>query len=519
VPRFPALSPDAIARLSLAHLQAVVAIDSASDERSDAIPSTPGQLRLSEVLEGFFREAGAEVERDDYANLIATLPGRGAGAGAPPLALMVHLVTARGTHAVERLEVLEGWDGQEIPYPANRDIWVDLPTYPTTGAFLGHDLVHGPGDAPFGLDDKLGLTHLMTLARLLADHPDIPHPPLIVIARPDEEIGRHAAVEGLAALLAERGVRSGYTIDGIHPFEINVENFNAAQASVRFEDRPASPPEGRDIAVRLRGVNTHGATARAEGHRSAVRLASELLVLAESRGLFPEKVYPLSIDSDPERDCDATLTLRVADAASLAALDRAVEEVMRPHIRRGAGWDTAEAAPVRAPSTAAVALLRWVNRFLASDPGFPLAAEDSDGRHGYSHPFRALRDGDGLRLDVRLRDFTPEGLGARKAHVRGLAAGMQVSVVDQYVNMGPRLVDRPELVERAAAAGAEVRARCPIQPIRGGTGVDPFLDRGIAVANLGTGYFAPESEKEFTSLQLMTRHALWLIALVQQFAG
>jgi di/tripeptidase len=71
-------------------------------------------------------------------------------------------------------------------------------------------------------------------------------------------------------------------------------------------------------------------------------------------------------------------------------------------------------------------------------------------------------------------------------------------------------VDWPR--EAAAALGQQA----PVLPIRGGTGVDPFLERGIPVANLGTGYFAPESEKEFTSLQLMARHALWLTLLVQR---
>ena len=84
--------------------------------------------------------------------------------------------------------------------------------------------------------------------------------------------------------------------------------------------------------------------------------------------------------------------------------------------------------------------------------------------------------------------------------------------------MGPRLAPHPELVEwpRRAAAAAGIEPR--ILPIRGGTGVDPFLDRGIPVANLGTGYFAPESEKEFTSLQMMSAHARWLTGLVAEIA-
>ncbi len=512
-----ALDDGVIARISLGHLERVVAIDSSSDESSRSIPSTPGQARLAEALEGFFLEAGAEVERDDFANVIATLPARGA-AGSEPLALMVHLDTARGTAAVPSLELLDAWDGQAVRYPRNSRIWVDLVTYPSAAAFLGQDLVHGPGDAPFGLDDKLGLAHLMTLVRLLAEHPEIPHPELIVVARPDEEIGRMGAVEGLADALARRGVRSGYTVDGIAPFEINTENFNASRGSLWFRDRPVRPPDGRDLLLSLRGVNTHGATARAEGHRPATRLAAELLAALEGRGLFPSGVYPLGFVSDDQRDCDAELSLRVAGAEALQGLERALEDVVGPHVRRGAGWQAAEGPPIRSPSGATVDMLRWVLDFLGSSRDFPLAAEESSGRQGYSHPFRARPDGEGLRLDLRLRDFEAEGLAAREAHLRARAGGRPLRVVAQYTNMGPRLAARPELVARARAAAAAEGLPAVVRPIRGGTGVDPFLERGVAIANLGTGYFAPESEKEFTSLQMMARHARWLLALVREYA-
>ena len=59
------------------------------------------------------------------------------------------------------------------------------------------------------------LDPLAGLGPLLAAQPDVPHPPLVFVARPDEEVGRHEAVVALAALFAERGVRFGYTVDGI----------------------------------------------------------------------------------------------------------------------------------------------------------------------------------------------------------------------------------------------------------------------------------------------------------------
>ena len=97
--------------------------------------------------------------------------------------------------------------------------------------------------------------------------------------------------------------------------------------------------------------------------------------------------------------------------------------------------------------------------------------------------------------------------------------GVSVTLADQYRDMSPRLAPYPELLEWPKAAADRLGLPAPVQPIRGGTGVDPFLDRGVFVANLGTGYFAPESEKEFTSLQSMAGHARWLVELVRVIAA
>jgi tripeptide aminopeptidase len=144
-----------------------------------------------------------------------------------------------------------------------------------------------------------------------------------------------------------------------------------------------------------------------------------------------------------------------------------------------------------------------------------LLAEESDGRLGYSHPFRAVPDGDDLRLDIRIRDFDPAGLAARQDHVRDRAGGLISAIKPQYINMGPALGAAPGLVAAARRAAEASGVDVVIRPIRGGTGVDPFLAKGVAIGNLGTGYFAPESEKELTTLQTMAAHVRWLLALVQ----
>lgn len=519
MPVNPQQSSGEIAACARRHLEQVVAIDSASDESSTTIPSTAGQARLSEHLAGFFAGLGAAVERDAHANLIATFPGRGVAASAAPLALLFHLDTARGTRTVDRLDLVPAWDGRTVRYSANDRLEVNVDNYPSLAGFVGQSLLHGPGDAPFGLDDKLGMAHVMTLAWLLRENPEIPHPPLVVIGRPDEEIARMQAVKGLAALLAERGVRSGFTIDGIEPYEINVANFNGSKGSVWFARRPSEAPEWPAFRLTLGGVNTHGATAKAEGHRPATRLGAELLQRLRAQGLVPESIVLGSFASDALRDCDAELTLYVRDDGARRALADALDAIVSPHVPRGASFRLEPAASRPAPDAAVHDLLDFVARFLASKPGFPLSAEESEGWEGYSQPFRALADERGLRLDVRIRDFDAAGLARRCDHLRRVAGDLPLEIDVQYVNMGDKLAERPELAEWAKRAGEAVGVQTRVLPIRGGTGVDPFLERDVALANLGTGYFAPESEKELTTLELMAGHAAWLLALVQIVAS
>ena len=502
----PTQSTEEISAQARAYLEAVLAIESSSDEESETIPSTVGQAQLAQWLQEFFEGQGAQVERDDFANMIASLPGRGTGVNAPPLALMVHLDTAKGTLPIDRLKLHPSWDGGPLQWDEKSLLQVDIQTFPSLDFFLGQDLLHGPGIAPFGLDDKLGLTHLMTLAWLLHTNEQIDHPPLFLIGRPDEEIGRDEALHGLAALLQERGVQRGYTVDGIAPFEVNLENFNAAGASLLFESQPYKP-EKPLLALNIRGINTHGATAKAEGHRSALRFASELAKLTEVRVVH--------FETNPLRECDGTCVVETDHPERIkAALDR----IIQPHRCRGASWEVTSLPSPWAPNQAADEMIRFVALFLASDPGFTLLAEESEGHDGYSQPYRSTLNSEGQQLDIRVRDFTTEGLNDRLEHISS-TADCEVVLEAQYTNMGPQLAHRPELVEWPKLAAESIGREAPIAPIRGGTGVDPFLDADICVGNLGTGYFAPESEKELTSLQMLSGHASWLIALVQVAVG
>ncbi len=495
------------------HLEAVLAIDSASDERSSTIPSTEGQRHLSTALRGWLEALGFACAQDAAANLLAERPATPGCEARPKLALMVHMDTARGTRPIEQLCVVPRWDGGKVPYPANDRLHVDVATYPLLQHFLGDDLLHGPGDVPFGLDDKLGMAELLTLAELLQAEPDLPHGPIVLVFRPDEEIGRMAAVEGLADELGRRDVRYGYTVDGLEPFEVNVENFEAGRVRMTLRGAPLEVPVGaRRLALQLTGVNTHGATAKPEGYRNAT------VILARTAPRLPAGVRPIELASDGELECNARLELLVPAEVSDDAVLAAFERELAPLRRRGAQLQSLGSAPFAGPcDDAIVQLVALLQDFLSAAQPAPLLAEESEGRQGYSNPHRVSREADLLHLDVRLRDFDVAALSARRRHVEHVAAraGATAEWAAQYVNMGPALARHPELVTWARRALQAVGRAGREQPIRGGTGVDPFLARGIPVANLGTGYFAPESEKELTSRQNLARHARWLAALVQ----
>jgi di/tripeptidase len=525
------ISKESLAELGTRLLGDVIAIDSHSDERSDTIPSTEGQRTLARHIGEILASLGIESTLDDTGTLIAELKGNAPG---PKMVLMVHIDTARGTEAVPELAVLPSWDGGRVPFAANPSLVVSAAHYAETQVFVGEDLLFGPGKAPIGLDDKVGVALVLTLAHALARDPALPRPDLVLAFRPDEEIGRHSAVIGLSKDLASRGVRFGYTVDGIAPFEVNVENFNAARVVMHLEGRPIvvdDAPLAREITLQVTGVKSHGATAKAEGYLNA----SVILVRALSGLSRRQDVLPVSYQSDPLCEVDATLVfhLRGADVTALERAERALVDAftaeVTPHDWRGAKvavLSRKDVDPRSPPSDAAMRAFAHLATFLKSEGPRPLLSEESSGHEGYTNPCFLHRVDDGPRrgqdVEYRVRDFERRALDARIAHLRALAAQgpgeIGVTVTEQYVNMGGALAPYPALVTFASDAARAIGRETVVQPIRGGTGVDPFLDVGIPVANIGTGYFAPESEKELTSKQSIGRHAEWLIALVATVA-
>lgn len=242
-------------------------IDTQSDERSSSAPSTVIQLDLLRLLADELREMGApDVMVTEYGAVLATIPAT-TETSAPAVAFLAHVDTSPGFHASHvRPIVHRAYDGGEIVLPDDPRQVLSPVQFPYLAGKKGDDIVTASGTTLLGADDKAGVAIVMTLARHLLTHRDIPHGTIRVCFTPDEEIGRgvHPALPG--------DLRAGvaYTLDGGPVGEVVFETFSADKA-----------------VVRIAGVSTHPGHAKDE-LVNALTLAARIVMTLPHSTLTPE---------------------------------------------------------------------------------------------------------------------------------------------------------------------------------------------------------------------------------------
>lgn len=242
-------------------------IDTQSDEKSTTSPSTARQLDLLNLLAEELKEIGAqEVQLTDYGAVLATIPATIAQR-APVIGFLAHVDTAPAFNAtgVKPL-VHRNYDGGEIVLPDDPTQVLSPKQSPYLANKIGEDIVTASGTTLLGADDKAGVAILMTMARHLLAHPEIPHGKLRVAFTPDEEIGRGVHPN----LPADLGVKFAYTLDGGDLGEIVYETFSADKATVRIQ-----------------GVSTHPGQAKGK-LVNALHLAAKLIDTLPHVTLTPE---------------------------------------------------------------------------------------------------------------------------------------------------------------------------------------------------------------------------------------
>ena len=235
---------DPIAEPLIARFFRYLSVTSQSDAAVTTLPSTPGQLRLAEMLEGELVAAGAaEVHLDGSGILTARLPGT--VPGAPCIGFVAHLDTVDvGLSPDIRPQRLH-FEGEDLRLNAEHDIWLRVAEHPEILPYSGEEIVFGDGTSVLGADNKSAVAILMTLTGELK-RTGTPHGDIVLAFVPDEEIG----LRGAKALdLARFPAAFAYTIDGGERGEVATETFNAASARIEITGVTAHPVSAKGVLV------------------------------------------------------------------------------------------------------------------------------------------------------------------------------------------------------------------------------------------------------------------------------
>ncbi|WP_273566247.1 peptidase T [Maribacter halichondriae] len=223
-----------------------VTIDTQSDPKSDAIPSTEKQWVLARKLVDELKEIGLhDVTIDEKAYIMAKLPSN-IDKKVPTIGFISHFDTSpdfSGTNV--NPQIISDYDGKDIVLNAKENIVLSPNYFEDLLLYKGQTLITTDGTTLLGADDKAGITEIVSAMEYLVQHPEIKHGEIRVGFTPDEEIGRgahHFDVEKFGADWA-------YTMDGSQIGELEYENFNAASAKVIIKGKSVHPGYAKNKMV------------------------------------------------------------------------------------------------------------------------------------------------------------------------------------------------------------------------------------------------------------------------------
>lgn len=167
--------------------------------------------------------------------------------------------------------------------------------------------------------------------------------------------------------------------------------------------------------------------------------------------------------------------------------------------------------------------LRLAGRFLALLPR-DIAPEATAGREGFIHPVECNGSSEKATVRLILRDFELAGLAEKRLLLERIVAELQraepraklsLSFAEQYRNMRYWLQHDMRPVEYAREAVQRAGLKPISDAIRGGTDGSNLTARGLPTPNVFTGMHEVHSEKEWVTLQDMTKAAETLVHLAQ----
>lgn len=219
-------------------------IDTQSDPKSTASPSTAKQFDLANVLVRELKEMGiSDASVDEYCYVYGHLESN-LDHECPTVGFIAHMDTApdySGKNVNPR--IIENYDGKDIQL--SEGVVTKVSDFPYLSGLKGKTLIVTDGSTLLGADDKAGIAAIMEAVDWLIRHPEIRHGRVSIAFTPDEEVGRgteHFDLERFGASFA-------YTMDGGRIDAWSDETFNAASAVVTCTGFSIHPGSAKDRMI------------------------------------------------------------------------------------------------------------------------------------------------------------------------------------------------------------------------------------------------------------------------------
>ncbi|QGU93877.1 peptidase T [Clostridium bovifaecis] len=223
-----------------------VKFDTKSDEESDTVPSTEGQMVFAKELAKELEEIGISyVSVDDKGYVMGTLPSN-IDKKVPTIGFIAHMDTAPDMSGKDvNPQFVENYDGGDIVLNKDNNVVLRAADFPEIEEYKGKTLITTDGTTLLGADDKAGIAEIMTAIEYLIKHPEIEHGTIKIGFTPDEEVGRGADYFDVKKFDAD----FAYTVDGGPIGELEYENFNAAGAKIIVKGRNVHPGYAKDKMI------------------------------------------------------------------------------------------------------------------------------------------------------------------------------------------------------------------------------------------------------------------------------
>lgn len=273
-----------------------VQIDTQSDPKSGAHPSTEKQKKLSKILVEELKEIGiADAEMDVYGYVYATIPSN-TEKNVPVICFCSHVDTAPDCSGTNVKPILhKNYKGEDIVLPDDASQVLSPVVFPYLNTQIDGDIITASGNTLLGADDKSGVAAIMQAVDFLTKNPSVKHGKIRILFTPDEEIGEGTAKLDMKKLAAD----FGYTLDGGKAGSLEDETFSADGATVIINGVISHPGYAKNTLV------------------NALKVAAEILHALPTTEWSPETtekkegfVHPVRFEGIAER---ATLEFIIRD--------------------------------------------------------------------------------------------------------------------------------------------------------------------------------------------------------------